>query len=84
MTLAAPGAALAFHHRDLPARLCSAEAAGDPSNSNGGANAKLAAHNPHGLPLPPLGQPGNSPLIGGTPGNGQGQGDLNCANAPQP
>jgi hypothetical protein len=80
--LAVPGSARGFHHRNLPARFCSATAAGDPSNSNGGANAKVALHNPNGTSLPPLGQPGNSPLLEGTPGDGQGQGEVNCANGP--
>ena len=78
--LVAPGAALGFHHRDLPARTCSAEAAGDPSNSNGGANATIGEHNPNGLPLPPLGEPGRSGMTTGTPGNDQGQGGAHCAN----
>lgn len=69
--LALPGSALAFHHIGLPATVCHAEAAGSPSNDNGMAKEALVAHNPHGLPLPPI----------GTPGQGQGQGGEHCANA---
>jgi hypothetical protein len=66
-----PGTALAFHHGGLPATACHAEAAGSPSNNNGMAKEALLAHNPQGLPLPPV----------GTPGNGQGEGGEHCANA---
>ncbi len=70
-SLAFPASALAFHHGGLPATACHAEAAGSPSNDNGNAKQALLAHNPGGLPLPPV----------GTPGNGQGQGGEHCANA---
>lgn len=66
-----PGSAFAFHHGGLPATQCHAEAAGSPSNNNGMAKEALLAHNPNGLPLPPV----------GTPGNGQGDGAEHCANA---
>ena len=66
-----PASALAFHHGGLPATVCHADAAGSPSNDNGNAKGALLAHNPQGLPLPPV----------GTPGNGQGQGGDHCANA---
>jgi len=70
--VAAPSPALAFHHGGLPATQCHASAAGSPSNDNGMAKETLLAHNPQGLPLPPV----------GTPGNGQGDGAEHCANAP--
>ena len=54
--MAAP--AFAFHHGGLPATQCHAEAAGSPSNDNGQAKENLGAHNPRGLPLPPVGTPG--------------------------
>jgi len=70
--LALPSAALGFHHGGLPATACHAEAAGSPSNDNGQAKEALLAHNKHFPPaLPPV----------GTPGEGQGQGGENCANA---
>ncbi len=69
--MAAP--AFAFHHGGLPATACHAEAAGSPSNDNGQAKENLLTHNPHGLPLAPV----------GTPGQGQGEGDEHCANAHQ-
>jgi hypothetical protein len=68
--LALPGSALAFHHGGLPATTCHAPEAGSPSNDNGQAKQALLAHNPQGLPLPPV----------GTPGQGQGKGDEHCAN----
>lgn len=71
-TAAAPAPALAFHHGGLPATRCHAAAAGSPSNDNGMAKEALVAHNPHGLPLAPV----------GTPGEGQGEGGEHCANAP--
>lgn len=68
---AAPGAG-AFHHGGLSSTACAAEAAGSPSNDNGQAKEAIGAHNPaQDLPLPPV----------GTPGNGQGEGAENCANA---
>ncbi len=70
-SLAFPASALAFHHGGLPATVCHADAAGSPSNDNGNAKEALRAHNPQGLPLPPV----------GTPGNGQGRGGDHCANA---
>ena len=71
-SLVAAPAAFAFHHTGLPARFCAADAAGSPSNDNGQAKEAIVAHNPaQTLPLPPV----------GTPGNGQGQGEDNCANA---
>ena len=68
--LVMPGTALAFHHGGLPATFCHAEAAVSPSNNNGVAKEALRAHNPNGLPLPPV----------GTPGEGQGDGGEHCAN----
>ena len=71
--IAAP--ALAFHHGDLPSTECANEAAGSPSNDNGEANEQLGDPTmPPTTPLPPV----------GTPGQGQGQGDVHCAGAPQP
>lgn len=78
--LALPGSTLAFHHGGLPSTQCAAEAAGSPSNDNGNAKESLIAHNPFGLPLPPLGSPGNSGL-NPVPGNGQGDGGEHCANS---
>ena len=69
-SLALPGTVAAFHHGGLPATQCHAEAAGSPSNDNGMAKEALLAHNPGGIPLAPV----------GTPGNGQGQGGDHCAN----
>ena len=77
--LALPAPTFAFHHGGLPSTVCAAEAAGSPSNDNGMAKESLLEHNPFGLPLPPLGSPGNSDL-GTTPGNGQGEGGEFCAN----
>jgi hypothetical protein len=65
--MAAP--AFAFHHGGLSSTLCSNEAAGSPSNDNGQAKEALSAHNPQGLPLPPV----------GTSGQGKGVGDEHCA-----
>jgi hypothetical protein len=70
--VAAPSPAYAFHHIGLPATECHAAAAGSPSNDNGMAKEALLAHSPQSLPLPPV----------GTPGEGQGEGAENCANAP--
>ena len=70
--LAAPSPALAFHHGGLPATECHAAAAGSPSDDNGNAKEALTAHNPHGIPLAPV----------GTPGQGKGAGDEHCANGP--
>jgi hypothetical protein len=78
--LALPGSTLAFHHAELPSTQCAAGAAGSPSNDNGMAKESILAHNPFGLPLPPLGSPGNSGLAE-VPGNGQGDGGDHCANA---
>jgi hypothetical protein len=72
LSLALPGQALAFHHTGLPATACHAPAAGSPSNDNGQAKEALLAAG-QTLPLPPV----------GTPGDGQGQGGENCANAPE-
>jgi hypothetical protein len=69
-SLALPGTAFAFHHGGLPATTCHAPAAGSPSNDNGMAKEALLAHNPGGIPLAPV----------GTPGNGQGDGDEHCEN----
>lgn len=69
--LAVPSPAMAFHHGGLPATDCHAPAAGSPSNDNGNAKESLLAHNPQGLPLPPV----------GTPGQGQGQGGAHCQHA---
>ena len=71
-SMAFPATVLGFHHGGLPATACHAAAAGSPSNDNGNAKEALLAHNPQGLPLPPV----------GTPGNGQGQGGEHCVNAP--
>lgn len=68
--LALPGTVLGFHHGGLPSTDCHAEAAGSPSNDNGVAKEALRAHNPHGIPLAPV----------GTPGNAQGDGGDHCAN----
>ena len=71
--LAVPAAASAFHHTGLPATVCANENAGSPSNDNGMAKEAISAHNPaQTIPLPPV----------GTPGDGQGDGGENCANAP--
>ena len=71
-SLVLPGTVLGFHHGQIPARFCAAEAAGSPSNDNGMAKESLIAHNPaQTLPLPPV----------GTPGNGKGEGAGSCANA---
>lgn len=69
-SLALPSVALGFHHGGLPATDCHAAAAGSPSNDNGAAKENLVAHNPNGLPLAPV----------GTPGNGQGDGGEHCMN----
>ena len=70
--LGVPASAAAFHHTELPSTVCAAAAAGSPSNDNGMAKEAISAHNPAlTIPLPPV----------GTPGNGQGQGGENCANA---
>jgi hypothetical protein len=72
-SLVLPSTVLGFHHGGLPSTLCSAEAAGDPSNTNGEVRFGLS-HNPaQSIPLPPV----------GTPGNGAGKGDEFCANAPE-
>ena len=78
--LAVPTAASAFHHAELPATACANDNAGSPSNDNGQAKESIGAHNPTGLPLPPLGSPGNSGMES-TPGNGQGDGADHCAGA---
>ena len=66
--MAAP--AFACHHVGLPSTMYAAEAAGSPSDDNGMAKESLLAHNPaQGLPLPPV----------GTPGQDQGAGGENCA-----
>jgi hypothetical protein len=70
IALALPAPALAFHHTGLPATACHAPAAVSPSNDNGMAKEALIAAG-QTLPLPPV----------GTPGDGQGQGGENCANA---
>jgi hypothetical protein len=63
---------LAFHHVQLPSKVCANENAGSPSNDNGAAKEAIADHNPaQSLPLPPV----------GTPGNGKGEGDEHCAGA---
>ena len=73
-----PGTALAFHHLDLPSTDCAAEAADSPSNNNGEAKQGLSNGYPFGLPLPPAGDAGNSPLDE-APGNGEGEGGEFCA-----
>ncbi|MDP8905170.1 MAG: hypothetical protein M3N29_07625 [Chloroflexota bacterium] len=78
--VAMPGATLAFHHGNLPSTDCAAEAAGSPSNDNGQAKEALLAHNPHGLPLPPAGEAGQSGKT--PPGNARlALVDAPCANA---
>jgi hypothetical protein len=68
--LAMPATALGFHHGGLPSTACAADAADSPSNNNGEAKFGIS-HNPaQGLPLPPV----------GTPGNAQGEGGDFCAN----
>lgn len=69
-SLAFPATVLGFHHGGLPSTACAADAAGSPSNDNGQAKEALTAHNPNGLPLAPV----------GTPGQGQGDGAQHCAN----
>ena len=69
--LVLPTSAGAFHHGGLPSTTCANENAGSPSNENGRAKENLAAHNPNGLPLAPV----------GTPGQGQGEGEHHCAGA---
>jgi hypothetical protein len=70
-SLVLPSTVLGFHHGGLPSTLCSADAAGEPSNTNGEVRFGLS-HNPEQeIPLPPV----------GTPGNGDGQGDEFCPNA---
>lgn len=71
VALALPSAAPAFHHGGLPSTTCANENAGSPSNDNGMAKEALLAHNPNGIPLAPV----------GTPGNGQGEGEHHCAGA---
>jgi hypothetical protein len=83
--LATPSAVLGFHHVGLPSTACHAPVmlgdgtTNDPGNNNGQAKENLSAHNPFGLPLPPLGSPGNSGLDP-VPGRGQGEGGEHCAN----
>jgi hypothetical protein len=61
--LALPAGASAFHHGQIPARNCAAEAAGSPSNNNGQAREAITAHNPaQTLPLPPVGTPAQDNL----------------------
>lgn len=71
-SLVLPSTVLGFHHGGLPSTVCSADAAGDPSNTNGKVRFGLA-HNPaQEIPLPPVGKPGQlSP-----------QGGEFCANGP--
>jgi hypothetical protein len=71
LALAVPAPALAFHHGDLPATECHADAAGSPSNDNGMAKEALTRAGVFPPALPPV----------GTPGEGQGQGGDHCANA---
>ena len=71
-TLAFPTVALGFHHGQLPATQCHAEAAGSPSNENGQARENLSTRNPHGIPIAPVGVPGQGPT--------EDQGGANCAN----
>ena len=73
--LALPAGASAFHHGQLPARDCAADAAVSPSNNNGRAKEAIAAHNPaQTAPLPPVGTEGQDNL-GAAPAHD------NCANA---
>lgn len=68
--LLVPGTVFAFHHVELPARFCAADAAGSPSNDNGMAKEAIISNTSLALPLAPV----------GTPGNGQGQGQDFCRN----
>ena len=68
--LAFPATVLGFHHPGLPSTFCAADAAGSPSNNNGQAKEALTGIAGLTLPLAPV----------GTPGNGQGQGEVFCAN----
>ena len=75
LALALPAGASAFHHGQLPATSCHAEAAGSPSNDNGQAKEALLAHNPaQTLPLPPVGTAGQ-PALAAAPAH------ENCASA---
>jgi hypothetical protein len=81
--LVLPVPAAAFHHGQLPARDCAADAAGSPSNDNGEAKEALLAHNRFFAPpraLPPLGPAGNS---GNNPPDNTGDAAAHeeCANA---
>ena len=67
-SLALPASTLAFHHGQLPSTFCANENADSPSNRNGRAREAISEHNPQGLPLPPV----------GTPGEGQGRGEEHC------
>lgn len=71
-SLVLPSTVLGFHHGGLPSTACAAEAAGSPSNDNGMAKEALIAHNPNGIPLAPVGVPGQGPT--------EDQGGANCAN----
>lgn len=71
-SLVLPSTVLGFHHGDLPSTACAAGAAISPSNNNGMAKEALSAHNPQGIPLPPVGVPGQGPT--------EDQGGVNCAN----
>ena len=74
MALAFPVSAGAFHHGGLPSTTCSAEAAGDPSNTNGEARENLTRVGLFPPALPPV----------GTPGEGQGEGEHHCATSTAP
>lgn len=69
-SLALPSTVLGFHHGQIPARFCAADAAGSPSNDNGQAKEALTAAGLFPPALPPV----------GTPGEGQGEGAEFCAN----
>ena len=76
-SLAAPATVLGFHHTGIPARFCTPDAAGSPSNDNGQAKENLLRIGKH-LPLPPAGPAGAS---GHTPQAGEiGAGADSCAN----
>lgn len=56
-SLVLPSSVLGFHHGQIPARFCAADAAGSPSNDNGQAKEALIAAG-LSLPLAPVGTPG--------------------------
>ncbi|MEX0625709.1 MAG: hypothetical protein WD402_04110 [Chloroflexota bacterium] len=73
-SLALPGTVLGFHHGGLPSTLCSADVAGEPSDTNGKVRFGLSHNTAQTIPLPPVGVPGQGPT--------EDQGGANCANGP--